>query len=127
MIPALAKRLPSILICLCLVAGRASAQSQEQAQERLVDTVNRAEQMTSRAGEKFQAGDTAGGCVDLRAATTDSQTSLDLVRQLAGQIGQDTTLHDDTRDQMLQDLQNMSARLTSQKQTLDARISARCN
>jgi len=127
MIPVLPKFVMPAMICLCLVAGGAWAQTQEQVQEQLVDTVKRAEQVTARAGEKFKAGDTTGGCSDLHAASADSHASLDMIRQLSGQIRQDDTLHDDTRNQMLQDLQGMGARLTSQKQNLDAQVVAHCN
>jgi hypothetical protein len=126
MILSLPKFWASVAACLYLAAGGAWAQSQEQTQERLVDTVNQTEQASARAGEKLRAGDTAAGCAELRAALTGSDTSLDMIRQLLGQIRQDTTLHGSIRNQMLQDLQSMSVRLESQKQGLDAQISGRC-
>jgi hypothetical protein len=127
MIPTSSKRLAPVFICLCFIAANARAQTQEQVQEHLVDSVNKAEQHANSATEKFKANDTAGGCTDLRAATADTAASLDLARQLSGLISQDTALNEETRGRMLQDVLSLSATLVSQKQGMDTQITARCN
>ena len=121
------KRLAPVFICFCLIANGAWAQTQEQVQEQLVDSVKAAEQHASSATEKFKANDTAGGCTDLRDAAADTAGSLELARQLSGLISQDTALNEETRGRMLQDILGMSATLVSQKQGMDTQITARCN
>jgi len=125
------KHLRTVMIGLLilLIPGGAFAQpqTQEQVQERLVDLARKATQEANSATGKFNAGDTAGGCSDLRAAAADTAGSLDLVQPLSGLIGQDTALLEGTRNRMLQDVLSMSAALTSQKQDMDAQIAARCD
>ena len=127
MITLLPKRLAPVFLCLSLIATGARAQTQEQVQEQLVDSVKTAEQHANNATEKFKANDTAGGCADLRAASADTAGSLELARQLSGLISQDTALNEETRGRMLQDVLSMSATLVSQKQGMDTQITARCN
>jgi hypothetical protein len=127
MIIPLPKRLAPAFICLCLIATGARAQTQEQIQEHLVDSVKTAEQEANSAGAKFKANDTAGGCTDLRAAAADTTGSLELARQLSGLISQDTALNEETRGRMLQDVLSLSATLVSQKQAMDTQITAHCN
>lgn len=127
MIPTLPKRLAPVFICLCFIAASAWAQTQEQVQEYLVDSVNTAEQAANSATEKFKANDTAGGCADLRAAATDTANSLELARQLSGLISENTALNEETRGRMLQDVLSLSATLVSQKQGMDTQITARCS
>ena len=127
MSPICPKRLAPAFICLCLVATGARAQTQEQVQERLVDSVKTAEQHADSATEKFKVNDAAGGCTDLRAAATDTAGSLELARQLSGLMSQDTALNEETRGRMLQDVLSLSATLVSQKQGMDTQITARCN
>jgi len=116
-----------LLILLIPGGAFAQPQTQEQIQERLVDLARKATQEANSATGKFNVGDTAGGCSDLRAAAADTAGSLDLVQPLSGLIGQDTALLEGTRNRMLQDVLNMSAALTSQKQDMDAQIAARCD
>ncbi|HTM80749.1 hypothetical protein [Asticcacaulis sp.] len=127
MIIPLPKRLAPAFICLCLIATGAWAQTQEQVQERLVDSVKTAEQEANSAAAKFKANDAAGGCTDLRATAADTAASLELARQLSGLISENTALNEETRGRMLQDVLSLSATLVSQKQGMDTQITARCN
>lgn len=125
--PICPKRLVPAFICLCLFGTGARAQTQEQIQEQLVDSVKTAEQHAGSATEKFKVNDAAGGCADLRAAATDTAGSLELARQLSGLMSQDTALNEEARGRMLQDVLSLSATLVSQKQGMDTQIIARCN
>jgi hypothetical protein len=127
MIRASLKRRLAIMALSALCAAPAYAQTQEQVQERLVDTIRKAGQETSRAAEKFRANDAGGGCAELRAAVADTAAGLELARQLSGLINQDTALNENTRDRMLQDVLALSATLASQKQGLAAQIATGCS
>ncbi|MFT4076769.1 MAG: hypothetical protein QM647_14690 [Asticcacaulis sp.] len=116
-----------VVFCLGLMAGTAQAQTQEQLQDQLVDSVNLAEQQADDAAERFRANDIAGGCTDLRAASSGLDNSVALAQQLQAQLGHDRGLSDTVRDRMLHDLQDMSSSFASQKQDMDVQIDAHCH
>jgi len=101
--------------------------AQEALQEQLVDSVNRTEQEITRAVDAFNAGDTAGGCNNLRAAAGDTTASIAMAQQIAGLIRLDTSLSEETRGQMLSEITDMHGAFVAQKQRMDAQIASRCS
>ena len=123
-------KIASALLAMMFIAALATdvcAQTQEQVQENLVDMVNKAKREASSATEKFTLSNTSGGCADLRAAATDTAASLALARQVYRLISQNSAISDETRGQMLQDVQTLSLSLIPQKQSLDTQLANRCN
>ena len=127
MIPTLPKRLALVFICLGLIATAVRAQTQEQLQEQLVDSMNRTGQEIDRAKDKLKANDTTGACAELRAASVDNARTIDLAEQLAAILKTDTSLSDLTRARMRLDLVDILTNFTLQKRGLEAQISAKCN
>lgn len=116
----------AVLTLFC--ASPAFAQApQEALQEELVDSVNRTAQEITRAVDAFNAGDTAGGCNNLRAAAGDTAASIAMAEQIAGLIRLDTSLSEETRGQMLGEITDMHGAFIAQKQRMDSQIASRCN